>query len=90
MAGVEIQRPCGQARLGMKGDGGDGCQRSRVRADGSGTHADRVDGARRCGLDGQTIEQRGDRAGTVCRRHVESCVRARRCHRFARGIPAAV
>ena len=44
----ERKRPCGDARPGMEGAMGNGCQRSRVRADGAGTYADRVDGARLC------------------------------------------
>ncbi len=48
MAAMDKKKPCGDARPGMEGAMGNGCQRSRVRAHGSETHADRVDGARLC------------------------------------------
>jgi hypothetical protein len=44
----EKKRPCGDAWPGMEGAMGNGCQRSRVRTDGSGTHANRADGAHLC------------------------------------------
>ena len=66
----------------------EGCQRPRVRADGSGVNSGRVDGARLCRLQGKVAEGRGCRARVRCHNHVYRGVSMEGTDRFAPGIPA--
>jgi hypothetical protein len=72
----------------MRRDVGGGCQRARVRADGSGVNSGRVDGVRHSALHGEAVEQNGRREGALCRGHVRSGFRTEWCYGFAPGIPA--
>ena len=76
--------PCGGERPGVAGTDG---QQSRVRANGSGVDADRVDGVR---LDGGSERLGSHQKRVLCQDHVNGRISAERPDGFMPGIPAAL